>query len=93
MNQEKDIDKLYLSGKMYLPNEDILLCDIQNISIDTRQKVYVTKKGTFYMLQLSPYKHEAKVISRDEALTILEQNPVYIITKNYDLVFGKPERG
>ena len=56
--------------------------------------MYHTKKGAFFSVS-TPFaeKTEVKVIDRQAALKILDDNPGGIINENYIKVFGNVEIG
>lgn len=82
-----------INGKLYSTEGSLLLCK----STDTcfgKIEVYHTKKGAFFSVS-TPFaeKTEVKVIDRQTALKILDDNPTGIINENYIKVFGKVEIG
>ena len=95
------MEKLYMQGKMFIPEKDVMLCNVQNndavmTTITTAQeyeRIYATRKGAFYKVKSTAKKRESKIITKDDALLFLEEHAPYIITENYNLILGEPERG
>lgn len=94
------MEKIYMNGKAFFPQKDFMICNVQEyeeIPSFTKpveyERIYATKKGTFYKVKKERGKTEACIISKQDALCFLYENAAYIVTENYDAVFGEPERG
>lgn len=82
-----------INGKLYSTEDSLLLCKAAD-ACSSEIAVYHTKKGAFFSVRTPlAEKTEVKVIDRQEALRILNENPDSIINENYIKVFGKVERG
>ena len=92
-------EKFYINGKMYVPSESTILCDVQidsgymSLEPTTRSTLFMTQKGAFFLVSEVKGYTEVKVLSREEALEFMDQNAAYIDTDLYDQVFGVPEEG
>ncbi len=82
-----------INGKLYSTEDSLLLCEATDVC-SGKIAVYHTQKGAFFSVR-TPFgeKTEVKVIDRQTALKILNENPDGIINENYIKVFGKVERG
>ena len=82
-----------INGKLYSTEGSLLLCKSTDACFG-KIEVYHTKKGAFFSVS-TPFaeKTEVKVIDRQTALKILDDNPTGIINENYIKVFGKVEIG
>ena len=82
-----------INGKLYSTEDSLLLCKSTDVCLG-EIAVYHTKKGAFFSVKTPlDEKTKIKVIDRQEALRILDDNPDGIINENYIKVFGKVERG
>lgn len=82
-----------INGKLYSTEDSLLLCR-QTGDFSSEKSVYYTAKGAFFTVSSQIMeKTEVKVINRQEALEILNENPAGIINENYIKVFGKVEKG
>lgn len=83
----------YIGKKSYCVDDATILCSFS----DTLHTVslYVSKQGAFFTEVYSEIDHrtEVSVISEQDALEIMDSNAAYIVTENYDRIFGKPEQG
>lgn len=82
-----------INGKLYSTEDSLLLCQSTDAYFG-EIAVYHTEKGAFFSVR-TPFaeKTEVKVIDRQTALKILDDNPTGIINENYIKVFGKVEMG
>lgn len=82
-----------INGKLYSTEDSLLLCQSTDAYFG-EIAVYHTEKGAFFSV-ITPFaeKTEVKVIDRQTALKILDDNPTGIINENYIKVFGKVEMG
>ena len=95
------MEKLYMNGRAFIPKKDILICNVCETDpmklafagTEIYERIYATTKGTFYKVRNTERRKEARILSKEEAFSFLEENAAYIITDNYDSVFGEPERG
>lgn len=91
--------KFYVDGKILIPDEDLLLCEVPGNNLLFEQfdgegtKVYATLKRTFYKVVNSKKRMDIALMSEDETMNFLNKNPAYVVTDNYDKLFKKPERG
>ncbi len=82
-----------INGKLYSTEDSLLLCQ-QAETFPGGISVYCTKKGAFFIVNSQIMERtEVRVIDRQEALKILNENPAGIVNENYIKVFGKVERG
>lgn len=82
-----------INGKLYSTEDSLLLCR-QAGFFPGGVSVYYTEKGAFFVVRSQIMEEtEVKVINRQEALEILNENPAGIINENYIKVFGKVEKG
>ncbi len=82
-----------INGKLYSTEDSLLLCRATDVCSE-EISVFHTKKGAFFSVRAPlAEKTEIKVIDRQEALRILNENPAGIVNENYIKVFGKVERG
>lgn len=106
-NKMMERTEYIISGKAYHPLTDILLMeysedihgDLVNVSL------YATKKGAFYTVSERAradnveYPHDdvmlekVELISKEDALKLMDKNPAGIINDAYKLIFGDPEEG
>ena len=82
-----------INGKLYSTEDSLLLCQSTDAYFG-EIAVYHTEKGAFFSVR-TPFaeKTEVKVIVRQTALKILDDNPTGIINENYIKAFGKVEMG
>lgn len=82
-----------INRKLYSTEDSLLLCQSTDAYFG-EIAVYHTEKGAFFSVR-TPFaeKTEVKVIDRQTALKILDDNPTGIINENYIKVFGKVEMG
>ena len=82
-----------INGKLYSTEDSLLLCQSTDAYFG-EIAVYHTEKGAFFSVR-TPFaeKTEVKVIDRQTALKILDDNPTGIINENYIKAFGKVEMG
>lgn len=89
MNKQEFI----INGKLYSTEDSLLLCKSDDACLG-EIAVYFTKNGAFFFVRTPlDEKTEVKVIDRESALKILNDNPADIINENYIKVFGKVEKG
>ena len=95
------MEKIYMNGKAYIPEKDILICNVQesdplmcSLAVTAEyERLYATTKGAFYKVKWTTKRKSACILSKEDAAAFLEENAAYILTSNYDKVFGQPERG
>lgn len=82
-----------INGKLYSTKDSLLLYRQEGF-FPCGVSVYYTEKGAFFVVRSQIMEEtEVKVINRQEALEILNENPAGIINENYIKVFGKVEKG
>ena len=81
-----------INGKLYSTEGSLLLCKSTDACFG-EIAVYHTKKGAFFSVSTLTEESEVKVIDRQAALKILDDNPGGIINENYIKVFGNVEIG
>lgn len=88
-------EKYYISGHSYFPDEDTLLCEVihEPYSQYDAEKLYMTERGAFYAVRISPEYREVRLLNEKSAWEFMDQHAAGINTENYDAVFGVPERG
>lgn len=93
-------EKFYIGGKQYIPEKSHLLCDatissnnLELFADDIRERIYATKNGGFFHVRNEGPNILAEVLTREEALALLDTFAPYIDTDIYDVVFGAPEMG
>lgn len=93
--------KIYINGMAFIPDHDLLLCDVTTQTgfsiFESYVRIYATKRGRFYKVTCEASrdseKKTAELITLEETTAFLNAHAPYIITYNYDRVFGNPERG
>ena len=81
----------------FYPDEDLLLCDAKintYAGLDAmRMRLYWTQNGRFYKITEVSNEKTCEIVSPDDAQKFLAKNSAYINCRNYDEVFGRPDRG
>ena len=93
-------EKYYIGGKQYIPEESYLLCDakitagdLELFADDIRDRIYATKNGGFFHIREEGSTINVEVLTRSEAMDLLDAFAPYIDTVIYDAVLGAPEKG
>ncbi|MCM1166054.1 MAG: hypothetical protein NC299_10655 [Lachnospiraceae bacterium] len=79
-----------INSKLYSTEKSLLLCEA---SEPFGKALYYTEKGAFFTVEQITGQKNVKVISKQDALKILNENPADIINANYIKVFGNVENG
>ena len=99
-NEKAEIwsEEYYFSGKSFKPKKSLLLCRYTELKDAFFYKVcttdiYATKSGLFYMITgiAGDGVEDFLILTKEAALSYLDQHPAEINKTNYNKVFGKPE--
>jgi len=95
----KPQEKYYIGKRQYVPDDSTLMCLIDNNDVFSSkarmiQKLYLSEKGTFFLIREESGKETtAKLLSEEEAFAFMDEHSAGIITESYDSIFGVPEKG
>lgn len=96
---EENNERYYIGGKQYIPAESDALCSVPGddlwdiVKSMDKSILYHTKKGAYFLVQVTEGKTAVDVLSEAEAFSFMNQNSPYINRGVYNRIFGEPEKG
>ena len=87
------MNSFIIGGKLYDPAKGLELCSEDN-ALETIT-LFRSAKGAFYTVTVDHTNTQtaAQVLTRQEALAFIDENPCNVIVENYAKAFGMPKEG
>ena len=86
------MERYYIGGKQYIPEESTPLCKAAGIMGTTT--LYHTEKGAFFIVKEEEASGTtAELLTEKQAREFMDNHAAAIDTDNYDAIFGEPEKG
>ena len=87
------MNKFIIGGKLYDPEKGLMLCS-QESPLDT-VTLFKSAKGNYFTVTVdnTNKQTDAKILTKQEALAFIDDNPCGTILENYIKAFGNPKEG